>query len=172
MFANAVITVLCMAAIAFYVRFLVALSKERKPRLIGYSVRVRLGSGEDAIAELHERKKPVTRLRENRVNHRESRKDIGCLSKRYQRNNWQSSSTTIMKPSGPILAAPASRMKHGSRYHNRKKAVWWLLPVWHYWNWPQRTENGKTRGAISRSRVKPNGAADPRNAVEESVSLT
>jgi len=56
-----VMTVLCTAGIAFYVRFLVALCKERKPRLIGYWVRLRLGSGEDTIVELQERKKPVTR---------------------------------------------------------------------------------------------------------------
>ena len=61
MFVTVVMTVLCTAGIAFYVRFLVALCKERKPRLIGYWVRLRLGSGEDTIAELQERKKPVTR---------------------------------------------------------------------------------------------------------------
>jgi len=53
--------VLCTAGIAFYVRFLVALCKECTPRRIGYWVRLRLGSGEDAIAELQQRKKPVTR---------------------------------------------------------------------------------------------------------------
>jgi len=56
-----VMTVLCTAGIAFYVRFLAALCKECKPRRIGYWVRLRLGSGEDTIAELLERKKPVTR---------------------------------------------------------------------------------------------------------------
>ena len=56
MFVMAVMTVLCTAAIAFYVRFLVALCKECKPRRIGYWVRLRLGSGEDEIAELQERK--------------------------------------------------------------------------------------------------------------------
>jgi len=61
MFVTVVMTVLCTAGIAFYVRFLVALCKERKPRLIGYWVRLRLGSGEDTIVELQERKKPVTR---------------------------------------------------------------------------------------------------------------
>jgi hypothetical protein len=61
MFVTAVMTVLCTAGTAFYVRFLVALCKECKPRSIGYGVRLRLGSGEDTIAELPERKKPVTR---------------------------------------------------------------------------------------------------------------
>jgi len=61
MFVTAVMTVLCTAGIAFYVRFLVALQKECKPRSIGYWVRRRLGSGQDTIAELPERKTPVTR---------------------------------------------------------------------------------------------------------------
>ena len=61
MFVTAIMTVLCTASIAFYVRFLGALCKECKPRSIGYWVRLRLGSGEDTIAELPERRKPVTR---------------------------------------------------------------------------------------------------------------
>jgi hypothetical protein len=43
---------------------------------------------------------------------------------------------------------------------HQEKIVWWLLPVWHYWNWPQRPESGKTQDAISQSRVKLNGVAD------------
>jgi hypothetical protein len=59
------------------------------------------------------------------------------------------------------LAARASQtLKHGSKYHTRKKVVWWLLSVWHYWNWPQRLENGNSQDAISQSRVKQNGVAD------------
>jgi hypothetical protein len=61
MFVKTVVTVLCTAGIAFYVRFLVALCTECKPRSAGYRVRLRLGSGEDTIAELQERKKPVAR---------------------------------------------------------------------------------------------------------------
>ncbi len=61
MFVTAVMSVLCTAGIAFYVRFLVALCKECKPRSIGYWVRLRLGSGEDAIAELPEWRESVTR---------------------------------------------------------------------------------------------------------------
>src|ERR1700732_3585826 len=87
-------------------------------------------------------------------------KGFRCLSKRYQRNNWRNSSTTIMKRSDRILAAAARRMHHGNRCHNRKRAVWLLLSIWHYWNWPQRPESEKTQGAISPSRVKPNGAAE------------
>ncbi len=61
MFVTGVMTVLCTAGIAFYVRFLVALCKECKPRRIGYWVRLRLSSGENAIAKLLQRKNPVTR---------------------------------------------------------------------------------------------------------------
>lgn len=61
MFVMAVVTVLCTACIAFYVRFLVALCKECKPRPVGCWVRLRLGSSEDTIAELPERRKPATR---------------------------------------------------------------------------------------------------------------
>jgi hypothetical protein len=62
MFGIAVWTVLCTAGIAFHVRFLVALCKECQPRLTGYWVRLRLGTGEDALAELQERKRPLTRV--------------------------------------------------------------------------------------------------------------
>jgi hypothetical protein len=61
MFVMAAMTVMCTASIAFYVRFLVALCRECKPRPIGYWVRLRLGSGEDTIAELPGRRKPVRR---------------------------------------------------------------------------------------------------------------
>jgi hypothetical protein len=54
-------TVLFTAGIAFYVRFLVALSNECEPRLIGYWVRLQRGARENAISELHERKQPTTR---------------------------------------------------------------------------------------------------------------
>jgi hypothetical protein len=47
MFLKTVMTVLCMAGIAFYVRFLVALWNEREPRSSGYWVRLRVGSGGD-----------------------------------------------------------------------------------------------------------------------------
>src|ERR1700737_5559863 len=88
-------------------------------------------------------------------------KEVPCASKKFPQNKWENSSPITTNRSGRILAARASQtVKHGSKYHTRKKVVWWLLPVWHYWNWPQPPENGKTQGAISRSRVKPNGAAD------------
>ena len=61
MFVMAAMTVLCTAGIAFYLRFLVALCRECKPRRIGFWVRMRLGSDEDAIGELQERKKLFNR---------------------------------------------------------------------------------------------------------------
>jgi hypothetical protein len=61
MFVMTLMTVLCTAAVAFYLRFLVALCRESKPRPIGYWVRLRLVSGEDTIAELREREQLLTR---------------------------------------------------------------------------------------------------------------
>jgi hypothetical protein len=61
LFVKTLMTVLCTAGIAFYVRFLVALCKECKPRPVGYWVRLRLGSGESAIAEVPEQRKPLAR---------------------------------------------------------------------------------------------------------------
>jgi hypothetical protein len=60
MFVIASMTVLCTASIAFYARFLVALCRECEPGPIGYWVRMRLGSSEDAISELQEREQPLT----------------------------------------------------------------------------------------------------------------
>ena len=61
MFVKTGMTILCAVGIAFYVRCLVALWREGEPRSSGYWVRLRLSSGEDSIAELPERRKPVTR---------------------------------------------------------------------------------------------------------------
>jgi hypothetical protein len=61
MLVSVAMTVLCTAAMAFYIRFLVALCKECKPRRIGYWARLRLGSGEESIPELRQRKQPVAR---------------------------------------------------------------------------------------------------------------
>jgi hypothetical protein len=61
MFVKAVMTVLCTAGVAFYVRFLVALWNECEPRSTGYWVRLRLSSGEGTITELPKGRKPVTR---------------------------------------------------------------------------------------------------------------
>ena len=61
MLMTTVVTMLCTAGIAFYVRFFFALCKDCKPRSIAYWMRLRVDSGEDATAELKERKQPVTR---------------------------------------------------------------------------------------------------------------
>jgi hypothetical protein len=61
MFIKTVIALLCLAGIVFYVRFLVALGKQSKPRSSGYWVRLRLGSGEGTVAELPKRRTPVSR---------------------------------------------------------------------------------------------------------------
>jgi hypothetical protein len=54
-------TVLCTAGCAFYVRFLVALCKECKPRRIGYWLHLRLGPREATIVKLQRPERPVTR---------------------------------------------------------------------------------------------------------------
>lgn len=56
-----IVTVVGAAAVAFYVRFLVALCTECKPRLIGYWVRVRLNSRNTTIAEMEKREDPGIR---------------------------------------------------------------------------------------------------------------
>lgn len=60
-FVKAVTIVLCTAGIAFYVRFLVAIWKDSKPRSGGYWLRLRSDSGEITIDELPEERKPVSR---------------------------------------------------------------------------------------------------------------
>jgi hypothetical protein len=60
-FVKTLMTALCTAGIAFYGRFLVALCKECKPRSVGCWVPVRLVSGESAVAEPPQRRKPETR---------------------------------------------------------------------------------------------------------------
>ncbi len=46
-----VMTMIGMAGIAFYLRFLVALCRESKPHVGGYWIRLRLESDEDLIVE-------------------------------------------------------------------------------------------------------------------------
>ncbi len=60
MFAKMAMTLPCTAGIAFYVRFLVALCNNRKPRSGGSWVRLRFSSGEATIVELPERRKAVS----------------------------------------------------------------------------------------------------------------
>jgi len=55
------VTALCTAAVAFYVRFMVALCKECKPRRVGYWVRLRLGCREVTTAEPRQTRTSLTR---------------------------------------------------------------------------------------------------------------
>ena len=61
MFSTMAMSLLSTAGIAFYLRFLVALWKDRKPRSGGYCVRLRFDSDEITIADLPEERKPVSR---------------------------------------------------------------------------------------------------------------
>ena len=61
MLVTTLVMVLCSAVIAFYVRFLVALRNEFRPRSSGYWVRLRLASDEDTVAEPQEQQEPATR---------------------------------------------------------------------------------------------------------------
>jgi hypothetical protein len=61
MLGMAVMTALCTAGIAFYVRFLLALCKECPPRLIAFWARLRLNSAEGVIDEPQEQDYSLTR---------------------------------------------------------------------------------------------------------------
>ncbi len=61
MFVSVAMTVLCMSAVAFYIRVLFALFKESQAHLIGYWLRLRPGSGVGTIVEMQERIKPLRR---------------------------------------------------------------------------------------------------------------
>jgi len=61
MLVTALITTLCIAGIGFYIRFLVALSKECKPRVSGYWTQLRLISKANTVVELCPRRKAIPR---------------------------------------------------------------------------------------------------------------
>jgi hypothetical protein len=61
MFLKTVITVVCASGTAFYLRYLVALWKEREPVSHGHWAYLRLGSRENTVLELPERPEPVNR---------------------------------------------------------------------------------------------------------------
>jgi hypothetical protein len=61
MLVVALMTVLCAAGITFYVRFLLALHKERKPRVVGYLVIPPSSASEKRTAELRPWKEQTTR---------------------------------------------------------------------------------------------------------------
>ena len=61
MLGVAAVTALCTGAIAFYVRFLVALFRDCKPGWVGYWARLRRHSGESSMPETHEHMHSVSR---------------------------------------------------------------------------------------------------------------
>ena len=61
MFISAVTMALCVAGVAFCVRFLLALCNEPSRGRVTYWAVLRLGSGEGMIAELQQGKKSLTR---------------------------------------------------------------------------------------------------------------
>jgi hypothetical protein len=61
MVATVVMTLMCIAGISFYARFLIALSKEHKSRPSRNWMRLRLGFGGSEIAESRERNETMTR---------------------------------------------------------------------------------------------------------------
>ena len=61
MLVNAAMAMMSVAAVGFYLRFLVALFKEYAHQVSGYWVRLRLSSREDKVVELRTRRQPKTR---------------------------------------------------------------------------------------------------------------
>jgi hypothetical protein len=61
MLVTVVLTMLCAAGIAFYLRFMIALGKECRPGVSGYWVRLRRGTGDGELMELRTPKRPTTR---------------------------------------------------------------------------------------------------------------
>jgi len=61
MLVTALITTLCVAGIGFYIRFLVALSKESEPRVSGYRTQLCLISKANSVVELDSRRKAIPR---------------------------------------------------------------------------------------------------------------
>jgi hypothetical protein len=54
MVGMALMTISCAAGIAFYVRFLIAMGKESKPRWAGYLFQINSGEGDHPAAEPRE----------------------------------------------------------------------------------------------------------------------
>jgi hypothetical protein len=61
MFLKTMTMLLCTASVAFYMRFLVALWKDRNPSSVFYWVRLRFDSCEETLAESPQQRKPVSR---------------------------------------------------------------------------------------------------------------
>jgi hypothetical protein len=61
MLVTTAITLMCTAGVSFYLRFLVALCKECRPRRSGYWARIRFSHVEEEIAGRQERQEPAAR---------------------------------------------------------------------------------------------------------------
>ena len=61
MLMMAVMSTLCMAGVGFYVRFVVALCKECKPRRSGHWMLLRIHDPEESPVEVARLEQPVTR---------------------------------------------------------------------------------------------------------------
>ncbi len=61
MFLSVAMTILCVAAVVFYMRFVLALFKECRVHSTGYWLRLRVDSSEDNLVEMQEYTRPVTR---------------------------------------------------------------------------------------------------------------
>jgi len=55
MFLAAVVTTVCTGGVAFYLRFLLALCRQKKRRLIGYWLLIQPGANEGNVPEQEER---------------------------------------------------------------------------------------------------------------------
>lgn len=61
MFVTTAITLMCTAAVSFYLRFLVALCQECRAHRIGYWTRLRFSHAEEEIPGRQERQEPQAR---------------------------------------------------------------------------------------------------------------
>lgn len=62
MIATTIVSAVCTAGIAFYLRFIVALCQEYKPGLRGHWLFLRQGTGNGEVVELQRRERPTTRV--------------------------------------------------------------------------------------------------------------
>ena len=61
MFLMSFMSILCVAGVAFYLRFLIALCRDPKPRLKGDWMFLRLDSHDEELVELQSFEQPTTR---------------------------------------------------------------------------------------------------------------
>jgi hypothetical protein len=61
MLMNTLLATVGVVGVGFYLRFYLALSRESKRGLVGYWIRLRTGTPEPTVTELHREEKPLTR---------------------------------------------------------------------------------------------------------------